>query len=151
MIRGICSIIRNCLGYSDSETTALSRSRAFASSRSSTLTTERPRKTSKFLSMRKYSQPSTCFWQRASSTLYQILTGVLSSFQSESDEQGDAASGQGSEEGLANMTVMQNLAHQQGLGRGSSEPYSRASSTLLKGNPASRSFPNVILCLRCRL
>jgi E3 ubiquitin-protein ligase TRIP12 len=44
-------------------------------------------------------------------TLYQILTGVLPSSQSESEEQGDAPSGQGLGGGLADMTVMQNLAH----------------------------------------
>ncbi|KAH9004468.1 hypothetical protein EDB86DRAFT_2883363 [Lactarius hatsudake] len=44
-------------------------------------------------------------------TLYQILTGVLPSSQSESEEQGDAASGQGLGGGLADMAVMQNLAH----------------------------------------
>ena len=44
-------------------------------------------------------------------TLYQILTGVLPSSKSESEEQGDAPSGQGLGGGLADMTVMQNLAH----------------------------------------
>jgi E3 ubiquitin-protein ligase TRIP12 len=44
-------------------------------------------------------------------TLYQILTGVLPSSRSESDEQGNAPSGQGLGGGLADMTVMQNLAH----------------------------------------
>ena len=44
-------------------------------------------------------------------TLYQILTGVLPSSRPESEEQGDAPSGQGLGGGLADMTVMQNLAH----------------------------------------
>ncbi|THH12821.1 hypothetical protein EW146_g7335 [Bondarzewia mesenterica] len=44
-------------------------------------------------------------------TLYQILTGVLPSSAHESEEQGDASSGQGLGGGLADMTVMQNLAH----------------------------------------
>ncbi|KAI9510528.1 hypothetical protein F5148DRAFT_1274737 [Russula earlei] len=44
-------------------------------------------------------------------TLYQILTGVLPSSRSESDEQGNSPSGQGLGGGLADMTVMQNLAH----------------------------------------
>ncbi|KAI0042289.1 hypothetical protein FA95DRAFT_1500247 [Auriscalpium vulgare] len=45
-------------------------------------------------------------------TLYQILTGVLpSSGHSESEEQGNASGGQGLGGGLADMTVMQNLAH----------------------------------------
>ena len=44
-------------------------------------------------------------------TLYQILTGVLPSSRSESEEQRDAPSGQGLGGGLADMTVMQNLAH----------------------------------------
>ncbi|TFY64792.1 hypothetical protein EVG20_g5828 [Dentipellis fragilis] len=43
-------------------------------------------------------------------TLHQILTGVLPSSH-ESDEQGDASGGQGLGGGLADMTVMQNLAH----------------------------------------
>jgi E3 ubiquitin-protein ligase TRIP12 len=44
-------------------------------------------------------------------TLYQILTGVLPSTRPESDEQGNSPSGQGLGGGLADMTVMQNLAH----------------------------------------
>ncbi|KAI0060670.1 hypothetical protein BV25DRAFT_1954506 [Artomyces pyxidatus] len=44
-------------------------------------------------------------------TLYQILTGVLPSAHSESEEQGNALGGQGLGGGLADMTVMQNLAH----------------------------------------
>ena len=44
-------------------------------------------------------------------TLYQILTGVLPSSRPKSEEQGDAPSGQGLSGGLANMTIMQNLAH----------------------------------------
>ena len=44
-------------------------------------------------------------------TLYQILTGVLPSASSQSTEQGDASGGQGLGGGLADMTVMQNLAH----------------------------------------
>ncbi|KDQ61362.1 hypothetical protein JAAARDRAFT_30788 [Jaapia argillacea MUCL 33604] len=43
-------------------------------------------------------------------TLYQILTGVLPSSH-QSEEQGDSASGQGLGGGLADMTVMENLAH----------------------------------------
>ncbi|TFK74978.1 hypothetical protein BDN72DRAFT_886090 [Pluteus cervinus] len=43
-------------------------------------------------------------------TLYQILTGVLPSA-SESEEQGNANDGQGLGGGLADMTVMENLAH----------------------------------------
>lgn len=43
-------------------------------------------------------------------TLYQILTGVLPSTH-QSDEQGNASSGQGLGGGVADMTVMQNLAH----------------------------------------
>ncbi|KAI0272306.1 hypothetical protein BC834DRAFT_1030472 [Gloeopeniophorella convolvens] len=44
-------------------------------------------------------------------TLYQILTGVLPSSHPESEEQGNASGGQGLGGGLADMTVMQNLAH----------------------------------------
>ena len=44
-------------------------------------------------------------------TLYQILTGILQSSRPESKELGDAPSGQGLGGGLANVTVMQNLAH----------------------------------------
>ena len=44
-------------------------------------------------------------------TLYQILTGVLPPSRSENDDQGDAPHGQGLGGGLADMTVMQNLAH----------------------------------------
>lgn len=43
--------------------------------------------------------------------LYQILTGVLPSSHDDSDEQGNSATGQGLGGGLADMTVMQNLAH----------------------------------------
>jgi len=44
-------------------------------------------------------------------TLYQILTGVLPSAKDSSSEQGDASGGQGLGGGLADMTVMENLAH----------------------------------------
>ena len=44
-------------------------------------------------------------------TLYQILTGVLPSSTPEIEEQIDSSSGQGLGGGLADMTVMQNLAH----------------------------------------
>ncbi|KDR80639.1 hypothetical protein GALMADRAFT_240990 [Galerina marginata CBS 339.88] len=44
-------------------------------------------------------------------TLYQILTGVLPSASASHSDQGDAASGQGLGGGLADMTVMENLAH----------------------------------------
>ncbi|KAF5336718.1 hypothetical protein D9758_015081 [Tetrapyrgos nigripes] len=44
-------------------------------------------------------------------TLYQILTGVLPSAKGSSSEQGDAIGGQGLGGGLADMTVMENLAH----------------------------------------
>lgn len=45
-------------------------------------------------------------------TLYQILTGVLPSVAGHGEsEQGDAISGQGLGGGLADMTVMENLAH----------------------------------------
>ncbi|KAI0924248.1 hypothetical protein AcW2_005179 [Taiwanofungus camphoratus] len=44
-------------------------------------------------------------------TLYQILTGVLPSTSEEGQEQGDSATGQGLGGGLADMTVMENLAH----------------------------------------
>ncbi|KAJ8502395.1 hypothetical protein ONZ45_g11808 [Pleurotus djamor] len=44
-------------------------------------------------------------------TLYQILTGVLPPTMLNGSEQGDAASGQGLGGGLADMTVMENLAH----------------------------------------
>lgn len=44
-------------------------------------------------------------------TLYQILTGVLPPTSSGTEEQGDAGSGQGLGGGLADMTVMENLAH----------------------------------------
>lgn len=44
-------------------------------------------------------------------TLYQILTGVLPPQSDGLDEQGDAMSGQGLGGGLADMTVMENLAH----------------------------------------
>lgn len=43
-------------------------------------------------------------------TIYQILTGVLPSA-NEAQEQGNSSSGQGLGGGLADMTVMQNLAH----------------------------------------
>ncbi|PPQ78382.1 hypothetical protein CVT25_011605 [Psilocybe cyanescens] len=44
-------------------------------------------------------------------TLYQILTGVLPSTSLNHSDQGDAAGGQGLGGGLADMTVMENLAH----------------------------------------
>ncbi|PIL24628.1 transporter [Ganoderma sinense ZZ0214-1] len=44
-------------------------------------------------------------------TLYQILTGVLPPASDGVNEQGDAAGGQGLGGGLADMTVMENLAH----------------------------------------
>lgn len=44
-------------------------------------------------------------------TLYQILTGVLPPASESSVEQGDASGGQGLGGGLADMTVMENLAH----------------------------------------
>ncbi|KAF8906204.1 hypothetical protein CPB84DRAFT_1813845 [Gymnopilus junonius] len=44
-------------------------------------------------------------------TLYQILTGVLPSASASHFDQGDAAGGQGLGGGLADMTVMENLAH----------------------------------------
>ncbi|KAG6853894.1 hypothetical protein C0991_000359 [Blastosporella zonata] len=44
-------------------------------------------------------------------TLYQILTGVLPSLVQNGQEQGDASGGQGLGGGLADMTVMENLAH----------------------------------------
>lgn len=44
-------------------------------------------------------------------TLYQILTGVLPSANEGGEEQGDAAGGQGLGGGVADMTVMENLAH----------------------------------------
>lgn len=44
-------------------------------------------------------------------TLYQILTGVLPSTLENGEEQGSAAGGQGLGGGLADMTVMENLAH----------------------------------------
>ncbi|KAI0352109.1 hypothetical protein OH77DRAFT_1428880 [Trametes cingulata] len=44
-------------------------------------------------------------------TLYQILTGVLPPASDGMEEQGDAAGGQGLGGGLADMTVMENLAH----------------------------------------
>ncbi|KAL0953368.1 hypothetical protein HGRIS_004605 [Hohenbuehelia grisea] len=44
-------------------------------------------------------------------TLYQILTGVLPSACEAGEEQGDAQGGQGLGGGLADMTVMENLAH----------------------------------------
>ncbi|RPD53372.1 hypothetical protein L226DRAFT_617463 [Lentinus tigrinus ALCF2SS1-7] len=44
-------------------------------------------------------------------TLYQILTGVLPPATDGTTEQGDAAGGQGLGGGLADMTVMENLAH----------------------------------------
>ncbi|KAI0675862.1 hypothetical protein C8Q78DRAFT_964482 [Trametes maxima] len=44
-------------------------------------------------------------------TLYQILTGVLPPTSDGIEEQGDAANGQGLGGGLADMTVMENLAH----------------------------------------
>ncbi|KAF9454223.1 hypothetical protein P691DRAFT_809767 [Macrolepiota fuliginosa MF-IS2] len=44
-------------------------------------------------------------------TLYQILTGVLPSAVGGESEQGDAAGGQGLGGGLADMAVMENLAH----------------------------------------
>jgi E3 ubiquitin-protein ligase TRIP12 len=45
-------------------------------------------------------------------TLYQILRGVLSLSRSEGDEQGNGPRRQGFGGGLADMTVMQNLACQ---------------------------------------
>ncbi|KAL0059411.1 Ubiquitin fusion degradation protein 4 [Marasmius tenuissimus] len=44
-------------------------------------------------------------------TLYQILTGVLPSAVGGSSEQGDSTTGQGLGGGVADMTVMENLAH----------------------------------------
>ncbi|KAG5340284.1 hypothetical protein C0989_002300 [Termitomyces sp. Mn162] len=44
-------------------------------------------------------------------TLYQILTGVLPSLVENGQEQGNAKGGQGLGGGLADMTVMENLAH----------------------------------------
>ncbi|KAG2011493.1 ubiquitin-protein ligase [Coprinopsis cinerea AmutBmut pab1-1] len=44
-------------------------------------------------------------------TLYQILTGVLPSAVTNGSEQGDGVGGQGLGGGLADMTVMENLAH----------------------------------------
>ncbi|TRM65525.1 hypothetical protein BD626DRAFT_489037 [Schizophyllum amplum] len=44
-------------------------------------------------------------------TLYQILTGVLPSVATNSSTQGESQSGQGLGGGLADMTVMENLAH----------------------------------------
>ncbi|KAF8817458.1 hypothetical protein BYT27DRAFT_7074713 [Phlegmacium glaucopus] len=44
-------------------------------------------------------------------TLYQILTGVLPSTSDSHSDQGDALGGQGLGGGLADMTVMENLAH----------------------------------------
>ena len=44
-------------------------------------------------------------------TLYQILTGVLPSASDSHSDQGDAVGGQGLGGGLADMTVMENLAH----------------------------------------
>lgn len=44
-------------------------------------------------------------------TLYQILTGVLPPSTSGTEEQGDGGNGQGLGGGLADMTVMENLAH----------------------------------------
>lgn len=44
-------------------------------------------------------------------TLYQILTGVLPPASDGGNEQGDADGGQGLGGGLADMTVMENLAH----------------------------------------
>lgn len=44
-------------------------------------------------------------------TLYQILTGVLPPTTDGVEEQGDSGSGQGLGGGLADMTVMENLAH----------------------------------------
>ncbi|KAG7094023.1 hypothetical protein E1B28_007645 [Marasmius oreades] len=44
-------------------------------------------------------------------TVYQILTGVLPSATGNHSEQGDSATGQGLGGGLADMTVMENLAH----------------------------------------
>ncbi|GBE89625.1 hypothetical protein SCP_1602880 [Sparassis crispa] len=44
-------------------------------------------------------------------TLYQILTGVLPPASDSGEEQGDYVSGQGLGGGLADMTVMENLAH----------------------------------------
>jgi E3 ubiquitin-protein ligase TRIP12 len=44
-------------------------------------------------------------------TLYQILTGVLPPSSGGTEEQGDSSSGQGLGGGVADMTVMENLAH----------------------------------------
>ncbi|KAG6812730.1 hypothetical protein H0H92_000947 [Tricholoma furcatifolium] len=44
-------------------------------------------------------------------TLYQILTGVLPPLSQDGQEQGNASGGQGLGGGLADMTVMENLAH----------------------------------------
>lgn len=44
-------------------------------------------------------------------TLYQILTGVLPSTSDSGEEQGGASGGQGLGGGLADMAVMENLAH----------------------------------------
>lgn len=44
-------------------------------------------------------------------TLHQILTGILPSANEYGNEQGDGSGGQGLGSGLADMTVMENLAH----------------------------------------
>lgn len=44
-------------------------------------------------------------------TIYQILTGVLPPTFDDGEEQGDSETGQGLGGGVADMTVMQNLAH----------------------------------------
>ena len=67
-------------------------------------------------------------------TLYQILTVVLPSSRSESEEQGDAPSGQGLGGRLADMTVdAEPRPPPQGPSRGSVESHRRAPPPLPKG------------------
>ena len=87
-------------------------------------------------------------------TLYQILTGVLRSTRLERDEQGNSPSGQGHGGGLADMAVMQNLAHRsKDQVEEALSPIAELLPPLPKGMPY-RSFPArvyLILCLRRRI
>ena len=87
-------------------------------------------------------------------TLYQILTGILPSTRPKSDEQGNSPSGQGLGGGLADITVMQNLAHRpKDQVEEALSPIAELLPPLPKGMPY-RSFPArvyLILCLRRRI
>ncbi|KAI0306092.1 hypothetical protein B0F90DRAFT_1808594 [Multifurca ochricompacta] len=124
MIRSVWPIIRNCLGYSDQrlvEFACLCVIRVIDSYYRSSpenleilVDAELIAALLRALATSARASPNiTIVLLEAGivDTLYQILTGVLPSSRSESEEQGNAPNGQGLGGGLADMTVMQNLAH----------------------------------------